>query len=242
MTKTLETKSVPRTSGTKSSTLTNLLTEAGVAGPVIFTIVIFAAGVLRPGYSQGGGAGMSELGVGPNAMLWNAGAILFGLLIILFAFGLHRGINEGKGSPIGPTLVAVSGISFIGAGLFPAAPLTLPFHQSFALLIFVASIAAPLFVAKRIGKVEKWRRYRSYSALSGVAALVIFLAFGAGVSLQISQSAFDAASKGIQVSPQGVLGPWAGAVQRLLFAVSWLWVEVMAFHILAISRLKGGIH
>ncbi len=236
MTKTPETKSVPRTSRTKASTLTNLLTEAGVAGPVIFTIVIIVAGALRLGYSQVGGAGISELGVGPNALLWNAGAIVFGLLITAFAFGLHRGINEGRGSRIGPTLVAISGISFMGVGLFPVAPLTLPFHQSFSFLIIVASIAAPLFIAKRIGRDGTWQRYRSYSALSGVAALVIFVALGAGVSPKISQAAFDAASKGIQFSPEGVLGPWAGALQRLFFAVSWLWVEVMAFHTLAISR------
>ncbi len=235
MTKASETKSVPRTSGTEAPTVINLLAKSGMVGPVIFTIVIIAAGVLRPGYSQASGAGISELGVGPNAILWNAGAILFGLLITAFSFGLHRSISEGRGSRVGPILVAVLGISFIGVGLFPAAPLTFTFHQSFALLIFVASIAAPLFIAKRIGKDENWRRYRSYSVLSGVAALMIFLAFGAGVSLQVSETAFDAASKGIQASPQGVLGPWAGAIQRLFFTVSWLWVELMAFHILAIS-------
>jgi hypothetical membrane protein len=239
MSETPEAKSVPRTSGAKVSTLTKFLAEAGIVGPIIFTIVIVATGYLRPGYSQGGGAGISELGVGPNAILWNAGAILFGLLITAYAFGLHRGINEVRGSRIGPTLVAISGISFVGAGLFPAAPPTLPFHQSFALLILVASIAAPLFIAKRIGRGdEKWRHYRSYSALSGIAILVIFLAFGAGVNLQISQADFDAASKGIQVSPQGALGPWAGAIQRLFFAVSWLWMEVLAFHILALQRSR----
>jgi hypothetical membrane protein len=88
-----EAKSVPRTSGAKVSASIKFLAEAGMVGPIIFTIVIITAGALRQGYSQGGGVGISELGVGPNAILWNAGAILFGLLITAYAFGLHRGFN-----------------------------------------------------------------------------------------------------------------------------------------------------
>ncbi len=235
MTKIAETKSALTTRSTGGASWARIFAAAGILGPAMFTVVIIVAGVLRPGYSQVGGAGISELGAGPNALLWNAGAILFGLLIIAFAFGLHRGIGEGRGSRIGPILIAVSGSSYIGLGLFPAAQPTFQYHQSFALVVFATSIVAPLVIARRFSADESWRHYRSYSVLSSVAALMILLAFFAGVNLQVSQANFDAGSKGIQVSPEGVLGPWAGALNRLFFAVVWLWIGVIAFHILVTS-------
>ncbi len=235
MTKTAETKSALPTTAMGGVSWTRILAGAGIVGPAVFTIVTIVAGVLRPSYSQAGGSGIPELGVGPNALLWNAGAILFGLLIIAFAFGLHRGINEGRGSRIGPALVAVSGISYAGLGLFPIAQSTLQLSRFFVLIVVATSIVAPLFIARRLGRGENWRHYRSYSLLSGAVALVVLLALSAGVSSQISQATLDAASKGIQVTPEGVLGSWAGVLQRLFFAVVWLWIEVMAFHILVTS-------
>ncbi len=201
---------------------------AGMIGPVLFTILTMVAGSLRAGYNQFGGAGISELGIGPNAVIWNIGAIIFGLLIIAFAFGLHREISHGRSSKIGPALVGVSGASFVGLGIFPANGTTLSFHQSFALVVFASSILAPLFIMKRLGHRYDLGGYRYFSLLTGICAFAVLLVFFTGVRLQVSSADLSAAAQGIQVSPQGALGAWAGGINRLFFSLVWLWIEVTA--------------
>ncbi len=215
---------------------------AGIIGPVLFTIIIILAGSLRAGYSQFSGAGISELGVGPNAVIWNVGAIIFGSLTIAFALGLHRDISQGKSSKIGPALVGVSGAGFVGLGLFPANSVTFYFHQSFALVVFATSILAPLFIMRRVSRGQDGKRYRYYSLLTGIGAFVVLLTFIAGVQLQGSSAdlnaGFLALAQGIQVTPQGVLGAWAGGINRLFFLVVWLWMEVTAV-LLTSGRLRA---
>ncbi len=213
------------------------LAVAGMISPVLFTISIIVAGSLRAGYSQFSGAGISELGVGPNAAIWNVGAIIFGLLIIAFAFGLHRGMSQGKSSKIGPALVGVSGAGFVGLGLFPANSVMLSFHQSFALVVFAASILAPLFIMRRVGRNQDRKGYRYYSLATGIGAFVVLLTFIAGVQPQVSSADMNAVAQGIQVSPQGALGVWAGGINRLFFLVVWLWIEVTAILLIS-GRLR----
>jgi hypothetical membrane protein len=213
------------------------LLVVGIIAPVLFAISIVVVGSLRTDYSQFGGAGISELGVGPNAVIWNVGAIIFGLLIIAFAFGLHRGMSQGKSSKIGPALIGVWGVGFVGLGLFPASSVTLSFHQSFALVVFAASILAPFFIARRVGRDEGRREYRYYSLITGIGAFLVLLTFMAGVQLQVSSADLNAAAQGIQVRPQGALGEWAGGINRLFFLVVWLWIEVTAV-LLTSGRLR----
>ena len=216
------------------------LAVAGVIGPLLFTVFIITAGSLRAGYSQLGGAGISELGVGPNAAIWNAGAITFGLLTIAFAFGLHRGMSRSKSAKLGPALVGVSGAGFVGLGLFPANGATFPFHQTFAMFVFVASILAPLIIMRIVGR-SRDRRYWYYSLVTAIGALAVLLTYFAGVQFQCNGIAcsaeLNAVAQGIQVAPQGVLGLWAGGINRLFFLVVWLWTEVTA--VLLISGRLG---
>lgn len=96
-----------------------LLAACGVIAPVLLTALWIVAGLIRPGYNHLTQYG-SELGVGSNSILMNANFVLFGLLITPLALGLHKGINQGRGSRIGPALIVVVGATFIGSGVFPA--------------------------------------------------------------------------------------------------------------------------
>ncbi len=217
----------------------SLLAVTGIVGPVMFTTLIFVGGSLRPGYNQIAGLGMSELGVGPNAIIFNAGAIAFGLLTVAFALGLQRGVGEGRGPKTGPVLIGLSGASFVGLGTFTAQRETLTIHQFLASIAFITSILAPILIRGRMKRDVEWQRYRSYSMMTGIVALAVFIALIAGVpQFAVSDATFQALSNGVQNAGQGVLGPWAGGVQRLFFAVTWLWIEVMALRLLTISRLE----
>ena len=111
-------------SGTRPDSTQRLLAICGIIGPISYAIVVIILGFLQPGYSHVTQS-MSELGeVGaPNAIIMNtAGFPLLGLLMIAFAFGLHRGISEGKGSKIGPALVALSGAALVITAIFTCDP------------------------------------------------------------------------------------------------------------------------
>ncbi len=161
-------------------------------------------------------------------------------MIITFAFGLHRGMGRGKSSKLGPALVGVSGAGFVGLGLFPANGVTFPFHQSFAIVVFVTSILAPLFLMRRVGR-DRDRRYWYYSMVTAIGSFAVLLTFFAGVQLQCNGTAcnaeLNAVAQGIQVTPQGVLGTWAGGINRLFFLVVWLWIEVTAVLLIS-GRLR----
>ncbi len=87
-----------RTSGTvKPDSTARLLAICGVIGPILFTTLALLAAFLRPGYSHVTQT-ISELGFGPNAIVQNINFVVFGLLTIAFAFGLHRGLDKGRGS------------------------------------------------------------------------------------------------------------------------------------------------
>ena len=96
--------------------LTRLLAFGGVLAPLVFpgAVIVTAAG--RPEYHHATQA-ISELGeVGArNAALMNYGGfLLYGLLIVGLAVGLHQGIRRGSGDWLGPLLFLIYGLAYMG--------------------------------------------------------------------------------------------------------------------------------
>jgi len=93
---------------------------------------------------------LSKLGrVGaPNAITMNiAGFALRGILIFAFAFGLHRGISEGRDFKIGLVLMTIYGAADVLAALFPSdssnlASFTNRMHDLFSFIAWIAMIFA----------------------------------------------------------------------------------------------------
>ena len=96
---------------------------AGVLAAVLFTASLAGFAALRTdGYSHGTKA-VSELGAigAPNALAFNVlGFMLPGLLVAVLAFGLHRMLRASGKAGSGPLLLALSGLFFACAGVFPA--------------------------------------------------------------------------------------------------------------------------
>lgn len=212
---------MPEGSKAGSDRNVRLFALCGVIAPILFTILVFTAAFLRPGYSHVAQF-ISELGFGPNAIVQNANFVLTGLLIIAFAYGLPRGISEGTRSRKGPALVAAFGVGLIGAGIFPGDPASLSIqaaHSIFATVALVAGAAAPLAMAGRLRKDPIWHGYSTGSSVLGIAALILLFVLYGGVF------------------GTGSLAPWKGAIQRPLFAIQFLWIEVMAIKLYKASRI-----
>ncbi len=207
-------------SGTRPDNTQRLLSICGIIAPILYTIVVITLGLLRPGYNHVTQF-MSELGEtgGSNAIIMNtAGFALLGILMIAFAFGLHRGISEGKGSKIGPALIAISGVAVVGAGIFPCDPgcvnesFTGMMHSVSATIPGVGMALAPFFIAERFKNDRRWESYRLYTMATGV--VTAFLGLGL-----------------LFVTIEG----WMGALQRISMGVPLLWIEIMAIRLLRLS-------
>ena len=192
------------------------LAICGIIGPILFAIVEITLGLFQPTYNHAAQY-ISELGAtgAPNAIIMNVGLFLLGILIIAFAFGLYLGINEGRSSKIGPTLLAVSGAGFMATGLFPCDPscvnvtFTGKMHVVSARIAWIGMILALLFIAQRFKKDRQWRSYRLYTVATALVTLILALML-------------------LFIRIDG----WMGALQRVFLGVRLLWIEVVAIKLL----------
>ncbi|MEE9150531.1 MAG: DUF998 domain-containing protein [Thermoplasmata archaeon] len=198
------------------------LAICGIIAPIIFTIILIIAGLLRSDYSHLTNY-VSELGgVGaPNAIIQRANFVLIGILIIAFAYGLHRGINNGKGSIIGPLLISIFGLSAVVSGIFSTDPIqpgsfSDVMHSIASGIGSLAAIIAFFVITERLKKDNLWKRYQTFSKMIAITAILVSV---------------------IVVGILGAVGT-PGLGQRLFLAVLFLWIEVMAIRLFQISFIS----
>ncbi|GIJ51399.1 hypothetical protein Val02_82850 [Virgisporangium aliadipatigenens] len=97
------------------------LLRAGWAAGVQIPVVLWVDGATRPGYSLWR-HGASQLGTGERAWLQTVNFVLGGVLLGLFAVGLHRALRPGRGAFWAPVLVATAAVGLFVAGLVPTDP------------------------------------------------------------------------------------------------------------------------
>ncbi len=211
-------------STTRQSNSLRLLALCGIAAPIIFAVLMTVAGFLYEGYSHATQAG-SELG-GVEAqypIVQNASFFIVGILFIAFAFGLHRGIGDGKGSRLGPIFVGIFGIITVAQAFLPCDPgcdvisLIGALHNLTGLSSFLAVCIGILIIARRLKGDPNWQYYRGYSLITGVAAIVSLLAW-------------------IGVSKVAGIDAVNGVLQRVFIGIVFLWIEVVAIRLFRISR------
>ena len=95
----------------------------GIISPILYLIMVIIGGALIPGYSHITET-VSELLVAgaPNRPLLATLMISSSVLGILFPIGLHRGINEGMGSKVGPVFLILAAVLGILTTYFPQDP------------------------------------------------------------------------------------------------------------------------
>ena len=107
------------------------------------------------------------------------------------------------------------------AGVFPwkmvsGVPTETPAHVAGAITSFAATGLGLVVVSRRMSADPRWRDLSTYTMATGIAVLVLFITVG-----------FFAVDDGAP------LHPWAGLIQRLLCAVWFTCMIVLAF------RLRG---
>ena len=111
---------------------------------------------------------LGELG-GPRAAVMNfAGFLLYGVLVLGLAAGLHKGILNGPGDWLGPLLMAVYGLGYVAVAFAPCNPgctgtsstASEQAHFLISRVIFLAAVAAPFVLFARLAKDPAWSSLR----------------------------------------------------------------------------------
>jgi hypothetical protein len=172
---------------------------------------------------------ISSLSIGKLGWTQTANFIVTGLLTLAFALGLRRRLSSDGGSTWGPLLISVIAIGFLGAGVFVGDPVngfppgtfdvplrySVPsrLHLLFSFFVFLGWPIA-CFVFSRLFTRLGARSWANYSAVTGIACMVMFLVTIESVS-----------------HPEASVNH-AGLFQRLTLTMGWTWLTLLAVHML----------
>ena len=198
---------------TQTQNKQRLFAFCGILAPILFTLLVVVASLLRPGCSQFHNF-ISDLGVGPYAIIQNANFVIFGLLSIGFALGLRGGLPapQQRALKASVVLVVIFGIGVLLAGVFPENYLSGGLHTLASSAAFLSIIAAQLLVWQGLRRKDSavWGRYRTYSLISGLLSLIL---------VWFSSST-----------------DYPGAAQRIFLAVPWIWIEVTGLKLYSLTK------
>lgn len=181
------------------------LAWAGIVGPVLFTATYMAQEAFRIDEYSPMAEPVSALEAGPNGWVQQVNFVVFGLLTIGYAVGLHRGVRPTTAGVVGPALILVSGIGLLLAAIFPlredAAGVTYDpgGHVVAGVTFFLSSAVGLIVLSRRVARDPRWQSLATYTLAAGIVALAGFVVTG---TLVIPETA--------------PLHDWAGLAQRLL--------------------------
>ena len=196
------------TGTTHSRRLLRATAWAGIAGPVAFTASFLAQEQFRRGEYSPMAEQVSALEAGPNGWVQQATFVVFGVLTMVHAVGLHRAIAPSRAGFVGPAFLFLTGVGALVAGAFPlredAAGATYDpgGHMAGGMLFFLGSPVAFLVLSVRLRRDPSWRPLAPYAVTAGVALL--------GSALVMSA---------LVLPDDGPLHDWAGLAQRLIVLV-----------------------
>lgn len=201
----------------------------GMAATVLFLPVTFVIGAIREDYdpvSQHISA-LAETGA-PHAWAQTTNFVLFGLAVLVLALGLHSGISGGRGSILGPLLIATFGLlAGIGNGLFPADPVGAPettvgtLHELTAAIGFSSLIVSMFVLARRLRHDGSWQALATPSKWTGVLAALLMLLFLLAAEVE------------------GFLDGYSGLVQRIFAVTVLAWLFALSLRLYRTSARPG---
>jgi hypothetical membrane protein len=197
---------------------------AGLIAPVAFTVTVVVQGLLQPDYSHVQ-LPISALAAWPWGWLQNLNFLVFGLLMIALAVGLHRRMRSNHRGIIGPVLLVLSGFGVLLAGAFPWQRAGEEFivpagHLAGAALTFLGAGTGLIAISRRMASDPRWRSVAAYVLASGVAIVALFLLI-----------------MGFARAEDSPLHPWAGLLQRLVLAVWFPCTILLALRLWHVARI-----
>ncbi|MFC1956770.1 DUF998 domain-containing protein [Chloroflexota bacterium] len=192
----------------------------GIIAPIFYLLMAVIGGALILGYSHLSET-VSELLVAgaPNRPLLATLMIISSVLGILFPIGLHRGINEGKGSKVGPAFLIIASVLTLFTTYFPQDPGGPPVtfagtvHVVLIIPMVILSLGAFLAFWRRLKSDSRWSGYDKYSLVTFIIAIPL------GV---ISAVSLDS--------------PYVGLLERLSVGVILQWGFFMAIKLFRLSK------
>jgi len=152
-----------------------------------FVIGMIVSEALYPGYSVADNY-ISDLGVGPSALIWNSSVFLMGLLLLIGAYFLQRAFRF----ELFTAMLVLTGVGAMGVGVFT---------EDFGVIHMVVSLITFLFgglsaiVSVLCSRVHKFPLVKMpFSALSiilGLMTLVALALFGGGVYLGLGAGGME---------------------------------------------------
>lgn len=205
-----------------------LLVCGAIAGP-LFTVMWFVEGATRANY-QPLRHPVSSLALGDYGWTQVANFIVAGLLTLAFAVGLRRALRPFGGSSWGPVLIGAYAIGLLGAGIFLTDPVSgyppgtpdklveyssvhAALHDLFSVATFVGLPIACFVLARRFAGWGE-RGWAIYSTVTGLAFAITFVLASAGFA-----------------QAEGLVD-LAGLFQRITISIGWIWLSLLAVHLL----------
>lgn len=210
--------------------ITSYSAMAGLIAPVFYIVLVSTLGLLESGFSHRTDM-MSMLGgvEGIRGLLFNVGVVITGLLLIMFAFGLHQSINKGAGSKVGPILIALAGIGLFGSAIFSCNVNCVNVVETKTAIGIIHMISAfvagsclaisPFFLYFRMKHDNRWIKYKSFTLAIGVLSNL------PGVVLWVSMFTTR-------------IPEWEGVIQRLGLLFPLIWIFVLSLRKLQLNKAE----
>ncbi|MCX5999267.1 MAG: DUF998 domain-containing protein [Chloroflexi bacterium] len=170
-----------------STSGTRALLACGIAAPAILAVFVLAAEFLRHRYSRKT-QGVSELGAqgSRNASVFGAGLVAFGVLLILFATGLHGFTGDRPFASAIRVLLAYAGAAIALSGVFRVDP-QIPgnhsmnaqgfMHAFFAFTAAGAFALTGVFFSRLAHSDPDWSGFETISLWAAAFQVVLGLAY-----------------------------------------------------------------
>ena len=156
-------------------------------GVTQFVIGMIASEALYPGYSTSRNY-ISDLGVGPSALIFNSSVFLLGLLLLIGAYFLQRAFRF----ELLTVMLVLTGVGAMGVGVFTEAFGVL--HMVVSLIAFLFSGLSAIFsvLCSRVHKFPLVKMpFSALSIICGLMTLVALALFGGGVYLGLGAGGME---------------------------------------------------
>ncbi len=197
---------------------------AGLLGPMLFVALFTLEGWLRPGYDPRS-MYVSELALGPRGWLQTANFLVYGALLLVFAYGVAAEFPKGEASRAGPLLLAILGLSLIASAFFVMDPAGTPreqlslsgrLHNVFGAFFFSLSPVSCLVFWRRFRVDPKWRSLQWWTLAAATVMIAVVVVMSAGPAQP--------------PAAPNVINAWSGVVQRtaLITYAAWQFTFALA--------------
>ena len=203
------------------------LAIAGIIAPIWFITLVVVQGIVHPDYSHIA-LPISALTAWPSGWIQRLNFYVTAALMAAFALSLHRTVRPTRFGLVGIVLLLASCAGIFLAGVFPwinvdGVPTETPQHVIGAILTFFGGSTGLVVLSRRMAADPRWQDLSRYVLCTGLVMLVLFIVVG-----------FFAIEEGTPFHA------WAGFLQRLLVAIWFAGILVMARRVLRLARGTDG--